>query len=333
MKRGRRDLRGLILCVLGGVIAPVGLGGQPSDALHPGTLVLLDAHNAYPENGRWADRLERALSTGLPLAIEQDLVWWRDPKTGAARSIVSHGAPFTGEEPSLEEYFLRRIRPVLEQAVRDQRRETWPVITLNLDFKTNEPEHHQAVLDLLRRYELYLVSARRTASASQVAPLAVRPMLVLTGSDDTQERSFHDAVPIGGSIVLFGAAHAGADGLPGVLTNYRRWANYSWAAVEPEGQPRAGDWTPEDASRLSRLVDAAHDRGLWIRFYTLNGHDAADTSNGWTAGYNFGSIAAARTRWEAAIRAGVDFVAVDQYEGIRRSPRPAAHYRRYAHAL
>jgi len=38
------------------------------------------------------------------------------------------------------------------------------------------------------------------------------------------------------------------------------------------------------------------------------------SSHGWFHNYNFGSLEAARLRWRAAIRAGVDFVAVDQYE-------------------
>src|SRR5262249_22950538 len=66
--------------------------------------------------------------------------------------------------------------------------------------------------------------------------------------------------------------------------------------------------------------------GLWIRFYTLNGHDPRDASGGWSEGYNFGSEDAARERWRAAIRAGVDFVAVDQYERFNatlREMRPA----------
>ena len=60
---------------------------------------------------------------------------------------------------------------------------------------------------------------------------------------------------------------------------------------------------------------AAHDAGLWIRFYTLNGHSTEHGERmGWTPGYNFTSLDAARIRWRAAIAAGVDFVATDQYE-------------------
>ena len=60
-------------------------------------------------------------------------------------------------------------------------------------------------------------------------------------------------------------------------------------------------------------MSRAHALGLWIRFYTLNGH-APDAGLGWTASYNFGSLEAVRPRWDAAIAAGVDFVATDQYE-------------------
>ena len=63
-------------------------------------------------------------------------------------------------------------------------------------------------------------------------------------------------------------------------TNYRRWSNNPWSVVEPEGQPKAGAWTPDDAARLAAAVKSAHDAGLWIRFYTLDGLDPADTSGG-----------------------------------------------------
>ena len=242
-------------------------------------------------------------------------MWIPASSTAPGRSVVSHGPPASGFEPTLEEYFFKRIAPLVEEALEENRRELWPVITLNLDFKTDELEHHQAVWDVLGRYEKWLVTAQRTAAA-EIAPLRSAPLLVLTGEADAQEESFHDKVPIGGTLRLFGAAHARAGGLPGARTNYRRWANYPWSAVEPEGQPDAGQWTADDERRFDRLVDAAHAGGLWIRFYTLNGHDPADTSMGWTPGYNFGTLDAVRTRWAAAVRAGVDFVATDQYEAF-----------------
>ena len=98
-------------------------------------------------------------------------------------------------------------------------------------------------------------------------------------------------------------------------SNYRRWWNNPWPVLEGESQPRATDWTPAEQARLQTLVNRAHDAGLWIRFYTLNGHDDLGDL-GWSKGYNFGSLDAVRSRWRAAIAAGVDFVATDQYEAF-----------------
>lgn len=297
------------LPVLVGALAVLPQGAPSgSGALAPGSRVLLDAHNAYPYQGRWSDRLDRALSTGLPLAVEQDLVWH------GGRSIVSHGEPFTGAEPSLGEHFFERIRPLVEAALKNPARDQWPLITLNLDLKSNEPEHHRALWQTLGRYEEWLTTAVRTSSIEQVTGLRLRPLLVLTGDDPAQQRSFHDDVPMGATLRLFGAVPRGAPSLR--RNNYRRWVNYPWSAVEPEGQPLAGAWTWEDEARLTGLVTAAHDAGLWIRFYTLNGHAPGDDSGGWSLSYNFGSLEAARERWDAAIRAGVDFIAVDQYEAL-----------------
>lgn len=39
----------------------------------PGSRTLMDAHNCYPYFEWWSDRIDRALSGGTPLAIEQDL--------------------------------------------------------------------------------------------------------------------------------------------------------------------------------------------------------------------------------------------------------------------
>lgn len=302
------------------LLAVAGAQGAPpaSPGLTPGTRVLLDAHNGYPYDGRWPDRIERALATGTPLAIEQDLAWFVDPQTGAGRSVVTHGAPFTGSEPSMKTHFFERVRPIVERALAENRRDEWPIIVLNLDFKTDEPAHHDAVWTLLGEYEAWLSTAPRTATPGSIAPITPGPVLVLTGEQDEQARDFDDRVPAGGTLRLFGAVHRTGPAASLTKTNYRRWSNNPWSVVEPGGQPKAGAWTPGDAARLTAAVRAAHDAGLWIRFYTLNGLDPSDTSSGWSASYNFGSLDAVRERWRAAIAAGVDFVAADQYEEFAR---------------
>ena len=95
--------------------------------------------------------------------------------------------------------------------------------------------------------------------------------------------------------------------------------------VEEGGQERAGAWTAADERRLRALVDHAHKLGYWIRFYTLDGFSAAE-NRGWTKSYNFGSRAAVEARWQAALDAGVDLIATDQYERLAAFMR--SHVRR-----
>jgi hypothetical protein len=298
----------------------------------------MDAHNCYPYFEWWADRIDRALSAGTPLAIEQDLAWFTNAKTGKSWSVVTHGEPVTGEEPTMEQYFFAKVRPIVEQALKDGNKGNWPLITLNLDFKDNKPEHLAAVLALLRKYQAWLTSAPKTANIEQPQPLDLKPILVLTGEADAQQTVFYDQLQTGDRVLAFGAIHTenkDPHAAPEVLgaekaNNYRRWWNNPWRVVETGGQAHAGEWTPEKMNRLRALVDRAHTNGLWIRFYTLDGATKDELScRGWFRGYNFGSLDAARTRWRAAIAAHVDYLASDQYElvgaEIKQSAMASSH--------
>ena len=185
-------------------------GGEVGSTLTPSTRVLMDAHNCYPYDGKWSDRIERALKAGTPLAIEQDLLWYTDKHTGKSWSIVSHGGRASGKEPTMREYFFERIRPIMEEALRQGNHGDWPLVTLNLDFKSDEAVHHAAVLQLLNEYEDWICTAGRTADAHSVTPLTVKPLLVLTGEADSQERDFYESVPVGERLLVFGAVHVRA---------------------------------------------------------------------------------------------------------------------------
>ncbi len=299
---------------------------------------ILDAHNCYPYEGQWSDRIDRALgarATGFPVAIEQDIAWGVDKATGKFRPVVTHKKETSGDEPTLRDHFFEHVRPIVEKALRDNDRAHWPLIILHFDFKDNQPVLLRAVWDLLGEYESWITIARQTADPHELAPFRIGPLLVLTEDSDAQEEVFFNAVPAGANLRLFGSAHtapspAGASreernhfaatAAPEVLlaekpTNYRRWWNNSWFEVEEGGQNKAGDWTPNDNARLRALVDHAHKLGFWIRFYTLDGFTPA-TNRGWDQGYNFGSIEAARLRWRAALDAGVNLIATDQYEDL-----------------
>lgn len=324
-----------VLATMLGLMAGAAVLAQ-APAFGPGGRVLLDAHNAYPYEGKYADRVPRALSTGLPVAIEQDLIWRPGPGGRGGESVVGHDVDKVADAPTFEDYFFGQLAPVMAKALKEDRRDTWPLVVLNLDFKTNEPEHHRRVLDVLTRHDAWLTTAPRTTTPDVPAPLTVGPMLVLTGADQTQPRTFHDAVPIGGKVRLFGAIPVpqpeGEDNRAKALSlmrmapeqliatrasNYGRWVNFPWAVVEAGGQNHAAGWTAADRARLDALVARAHGNGLWIRFYTLNGHPAPEAdAQGWTRSYNFGSLAAAQARWRAARDAKVDFVATDQYEAF-----------------
>jgi hypothetical protein len=301
----------------------------------------LHAHNCYPEKGKFADRIERALNTGVwPLVIEQDLAL--AVRDGKPVSVVSHDDELTGTEPTLEDHFFRKVQPTLDRALDSKRLQQWPLFVLHLDFKTNETEHHRAVWDLLKRYERFLTTAPR--SATGIAPVMHGPLLVLTENGPEQEADFTDPRN-GDRLLLFGSAPAPpasriddseermralAAASPEALisapaTNYRRWVNFSWQVIENGGQTRAGDWTAADSARLNAVVNRAHRLGYLVRFYTLNGHAASEHPE-WTASYNFGSFEAVRQRWQAAMAAGVDLIATDQYEEfaalLRSSSKP-----------
>lgn len=295
---------------------------------------ILDAHNCYPYEGKWSDRIDRALGAGFPVGIEQDLAWAVDAKTGKGRVVVSHKAETSGTEPTLESYFFERVRPLVERALKENNRQRWPLIVVHFDVKDNRPELHAAVWEILGRYESWITTAPKAANPNELQPLDVKPLLVLTEDNDAQEEAFFHRVPIGGRLRLFGSAHtaripgeskeakahAAATMAPEHLltetpTNYRRWWNNSWWEVEEGGQQAAGEWTAADSARLKALVDHAHALGYWIRFYTLDGFTQQE-NHGWDQGYNFGSESSARQRWKATLEAGVDLIATDQYEQL-----------------
>jgi hypothetical protein len=324
----------LLVCVVASLAAQT--GSPRAGVLEPGGRVWLHAHNCYPEKGRWSDRIERALAVRTSgIAIEQDVAWFVDPETGRGRSVVSHDAKPTGTEPTLEAHFFDRVRPLMERALAGKRRDTWPVMVLHLDFKTNERAHHLAIWELLERHRAWLTTAERAADENRVTPFTPGPLLVLTEAGEGQSVTFHDRVPVGGRLLLFGTippatfpaaktsqerAAAAFAASPEVLirgraANYQRWVNFAWNVVELGGQQKAGQWTADDARRLRSIVSRAHEAGLWVRFYTLNGHQPGQ-GEGWTESYNFGSLTAAQARLKAAVDAGVEFIATDQYEEL-----------------
>lgn len=319
------DCIALTICALFGMTSFVLARTPMPNAARPGARSVMDAHNCYPYLGWWNDRIDRALSAGTPLAIEQDLLWYTDKRTGQSRSVVTHGVPSTGHEPNMKDYFFERVRPVVESALKSPDHHDWPLITLNLDLKSEEPEHLEAIWKLLAEYRDWLTTAPRGAQIGEIGALDVKPILVLTGESDGQKAVFWDRVPVGERLLVFGATHTHTENVtagpktiaPDAPDNYHRWWNNAWNVIEPGGQPNAGEWNLEKEKRLGDFVAYAHQRGFWIRFYTLDGETVQEEScRGLFHGYNFGSRAAVEQRWRAAAKAGVDYIASDQYEEL-----------------
>jgi len=287
-------------------------------AFSPGERVLFEAHNCYPYHGFWNNRIDKALGAGVPLAIEIDVMWHVNQETGEGRLVAAHNEPLTGKEPALKEYFFERVRPVIEKALASDDRSAWPLITLNInDIRSKNTEAYEALKTLTDAYSSWLCSAVKTEDENAPAPLDVKPVLVLTNGSRHAEKCFYNDVKPGDTVRLFGAGSPNAK-----ADNFHRWINYSWRAVEPEGQPNATDWNEEKENRLQALVDNAHERGYWIRFYSLNGRPTTTAARlGLSPGYNFGSLETVQVRWEAAVKAGVDFIATDQIAAAKASGR------------
>lgn len=296
---------------------------------------MLDAHNCYPYEGHWNDRIQRALNSGFPVSIEQDLAWFVDPATGKGRIVVSHTPHPTGAEPTLEDYFFKQVTPVVKKIIAENKRSQWPLIVLHFDFKDNQTALLQAVWQVLGQHEEWLSTAVKTSDPAKISPITHKPILVVTEEADEQQKVFYDALPVAAHLRLFGSAHThppprnmtkeqlvhwAITVSPDELlnekpTNYRRWWNSSWYAVEEGGAPGAGDWTEDDNKRLRALVYHAHAMGYWVRFYALDGFAPVE-DQGWGMSYNFGSREAVVLRWKAAIAAGVNFIPTNQYEAL-----------------
>jgi hypothetical protein len=188
-------VRVLSLCLL---LFAAAFAQAPSlDLIHQGPI--LDAHNCYPYEGQWSDRIDRALgtrATGFPVAIEQDIAWGVDKATGKYRPVVTHKRETTGDEPTLREHFFEHVRPVIEKALKDNDRAHWPLIILHFDFKDNQPVLLHAVWDLLGEYESWITTAPQTPDPNQLAPFRVGPLLVLTEDSDAQEEVFSSRYPL-----------------------------------------------------------------------------------------------------------------------------------------
>jgi len=309
----------------------------------PGSRVMVLSHNAYPDHGKFADRLDRAIAAGVPFATEQDLSWVD------GRSVEIHGAKNVGaDDPTLETYFFPRIKPIMEKAMKEGNKGDWPLVVLYLDIKNDPPEHLQAIESVLEKYDSWLTTAKKTDDILAQQPLDVKPLMVLVEDkqNDIKQQFFYDQVPVGGKIRVFGSVakfdenptklprerRAEAIALlstldpeqlvPHKADNYHRWFGTNWAFIEKGGETGAGDWTSASEKRLKSFVDYGHRLGYFVGVYCLDGYTQAE-NQGWDKDYNFGAKERVMPRWQAAVRAHADFISTDQMEDVAAAIKAA----------
>lgn len=295
-----------IVLTLALALAPFAVRAEPPKPLP------VSAHNCYPANSASTERVVEALALGID-NIEIDLGWDEIRK----QLIVGHDAtPQPGlTYPGLEAYLV----PALEAHWRQAREDQAPTL-LTIDWKTDN-------LDAVRQFQAFLDAHPdwfSTAPKASESPLTVRRLTVcFTGSDRAKEQ--YDAlIPAGGTYRAFRDTVFGggqfkqdvADYAPAPATAYHRFLTFHWGNVEAGGPPLAGAWTDNDATRLTSLMTQVHRQGFRARFYCLNGHNGPTLSP-----YRFRNDDAARIRWQAATKAGVDWVATDEYAEIAQTLR------------
>ena len=310
--------------------------GVPSSPFAPGVRTLMLAHNAYPDEGKYGDRLDRAISAGVPFVVEEDLVWVN------GKSLLIHNEKgASADSPTLESYFFPKVAPIVEKALKEGNKGNWPLITLYLDIKNDTEEHLLAISKVLDKYDGWLSKAEKTADFTKQSPLELKPMLVILEDkqNDIKQAVFYDRIPVGGKIRAFGSAVKFDDNpnkLPRTAReerfsslvkipveqlvskradNWRRWFGTDWHFIELCGPTHGSDWNAASEARMKHFVEYGHSFGYLVSFYQLNGFTDAQ-NQGWTPEYNFGSKEAAMVRWSAVIATHADFIATDQYEDL-----------------
>src|SRR6516225_11353103 len=148
----------MVAFALAGLAVSVAIAAKTSSPFAPGARTLMLAHNAYPDEGKFGDRLDRAISGGVPFAVEEDLVW----VTG--KSLLIHNEKAAGpDSPTLESYFFPKVAPIVEKALKEGNKGNWPLITLYLDIKNDPEEHLLAISKVLDKYDAWLTKAEKTA--------------------------------------------------------------------------------------------------------------------------------------------------------------------------
>ena len=66
----------ILILSIAAVVASLAIAAKShSNPFTPGARTMMLGHNAYPDDGKYGDRLDRAISAGVPFVVEEDLIW------------------------------------------------------------------------------------------------------------------------------------------------------------------------------------------------------------------------------------------------------------------
>jgi len=244
----------------------------------------LNAHNSYPQEGRGADRLQRARRARI-WEVEVDVAW-SEPR---GRTVVSHEAKPHGEEPALEDYFVAPLLPELRRLPPDR-----PGLLLMPDLKTDHPGPVRELHKLLRRHRDLLTTSSRGGEL-RIGPLTV----ILSSAIALFEQLTPAGEPYQALVVREPPERQYQEDLaacfPYPATAFYRLFNFDWKHIEKEANRQAGAFTAAERPPLRELVKLVNQKGYWTRAWTLNA-----TNADWDKDRAFGRREALLERWRAA---------------------------------
>jgi len=112
---GQMKRLSIVLVTFAGLVTSVAIAAEVhSSPFAPGVRTLMLAHNAYPDEAKFGDRLDSAISGGPLFAVEEDLVWVD------GKSLLIHNPKAARpDSPTLESYFFPKVAPIVEKALKE----------------------------------------------------------------------------------------------------------------------------------------------------------------------------------------------------------------------
>jgi hypothetical protein len=113
-------------------------------------------------------RIERALSAGFPVGIEQDLTWYVDPVSKQGRAVVAHNDKTGWLRAFTARLLLRACAADRRESSHGESAGEMAVIVLHFDFKSNPAGIASRDLGFTGEYQAWITTAEKTADTHEL---------------------------------------------------------------------------------------------------------------------------------------------------------------------